>query len=80
MIIRGANREFLSGIPAEFSQGIEALLIDDWRHEKRQLETDDAIYVANPNGGGYFRGSVASLDFDLERLNAFVDAFLFACF
>ena len=41
--------------------------------------TDDAIYVEKAEGG-YIRSPVASLDFDLEMLNAFIDAFLVACF
>ena len=41
--------------------------------------SDDTIYVEQADGG-YFRPPVASLDYDLERLNAFVDAFLIACF
>jgi len=44
------------------------------------LWTDDAIYVQQAGGGGYWRPPVASLDYDPERLNAFVDAFLISVF
>ena len=50
-----------------------------WRVNHMKVITDDAIYVEHASGG-YFRPAVTSIDFDLEMLNAFIDAFLFACF
>ena len=79
-IIRAEEREFLASIPPALVPSFEATLISNWRFAKMKVETDDAIYVENPTGGGYFRGPVVSVDFDLEMLNAFVDAFLVACF
>jgi hypothetical protein len=79
-IVREAERDFLAALPPGMASTMEALLIDRWRHDRMRLETDDAIYVEHATGGGYFRGPVASLDFDLEMLNAFIDAFLVGCF
>jgi hypothetical protein len=79
-IVREEEREFLESIPPEWAPSIEANLIWRWRDAKRKVQSDDTIYVENPTGGGYFRGPVVSIDYDLEMLNAFVDAFLVACF
>ena len=79
-IVRAEEREFLASVPPEWVPSIEANLISNWRDKKMKVESDDMIYVQNPSGGGYFRGPVVSADFDLEMLNAFVDAFLVACF
>jgi len=79
-IVREEEREFLASIPPEWAPSIEANLIWRWRDAKRKIQSDDVIYVENPAGGGYLRGPVVSIDFDLDMLNAFVDAFLVACF
>lgn len=50
-----------------------------WRVNHMKVVMDDAIYVEHPSGG-YFRPAVTSIDYDLEMLNAFVDAFLITCF
>ena len=80
-IVREEEREFLDSIPADVLPSIEATLVFNWRQNRMKVENDDAIYVEGPTtGGGYFRGPVVSIDFDLEMFNAFIDAFLFACF
>lgn len=63
----------------DLAKKMEPALVENWRINKMKVITDDAIYVEGA-AGGYFRPPVTSLDFDLERLNAFIDAFLFACF
>ncbi len=57
----------------------EASAIWLWRVNHMKVVSDDAIYVEQPSGS-YFRSPVTSIDFDLERLNAFIDAFLCVCF
>ena len=54
-------------------------MIFNGRMDKMKVVSDDVINVEKPEGG-YFRQPVASIDFDIDRLNAFVDAFLIACF
>src|SRR5713101_6376672 len=76
-ILDGAIR-FLASLPPDVVGSIEATLVSNWRHARTKVENDDAIYVQDPaTGGGYFRGPVVSIDYDLEMLNAFIDAFLF---
>ena len=78
--VREEEREFLASLPPDVVGSIEATLVSNWRHARTKVENDDAIYVQDPaTGGGYFRGPVVSIDYDLEMLNAFIDAFLFAC-
>ncbi len=42
---------------------------------KLKLISDDVIRVEQPEGRGYVRLPVASMDFDVEKINAFIDAF-----
>lgn len=79
-ILRQEHREFYEVVPAHVMRGMEPILIRNWRMSKMKVLSDDAIYVEQPDGGGYLRHPVTSIDFDLEMLNAFIDAFLIACF
>jgi hypothetical protein len=80
-IVREEEQEFLESLPPDVRPSFEATLVYNWRQNRMKVENDDVIYVQDPTtGGGYFRGPVVSIDFDLQMLNAFIDAFLFACF
>jgi hypothetical protein len=80
-VLREEESEFLASLPPEVVAPVEAMLVSNWRHGRMKVENDDAIYVQDPTtGGGYFRAPVVSIDYDLQMLNAFIDAFLFACF
>jgi hypothetical protein len=68
------------GLPADVYKTLEPLLISNWRISKLRLINDDVIRVEQPDGRGYLRHPVASIDFDIARINAFIDAFLVGCF
>ena len=78
-ILRAEDPDFYKIMPAELVKEYEAVMISNWRVDKMKVVSDDVINVEKPEGG-YLRQPAASIDFDLERLNAFVDAFLVACF
>jgi hypothetical protein len=78
-IIRKEEHEFLSMVPSEFRQTVEATLISNWRHRHLSVENDDAIYVEKADGRAYLRGPVVSVDHDLVQLTTFVETFLDAC-
>lgn len=78
-ILREEDPDFYKVMPPHIIKAMEPTSIYLWRMKKMKVISDDAIYVEQAKGG-YFRSPVASLDFDLERLNAFIDAFLIACF
>jgi hypothetical protein len=70
--VREEEREFLTALTPEFVHVFELNLIWNWRRDKMEVETDDAIHVQAPTGGGYLRGPVASIDFrpsDVECLH-----------
>lgn len=79
-ILRKEDPETYRVLPPDLIRAVAPVLIDNWRLSKMKVITDDAIYVERADGSGYFRNPVASIDFDLERVNAFIDAFLVGCF
>ena len=79
-ILREEDPDLFAVFPAHFMKAMEQMLIQNWRLDKMKVISDDAIYVEQADGGGYFRQPVLSIDHDLERLNAFIDAFLVGCF
>jgi hypothetical protein len=79
-ILRQEDPEIYEILPAHVVKALEPMLIQNWRLARMKVVSDDAIYVEQPDGSGYFRQPVTSIDFDLEMLNAFVDAFLVGCF
>jgi len=79
-ILRQEQQELYEVLPAHVMRATEPMLIQNWRMAKMKVLSDDAIYVEQPDGGGYVRHPVTSIDFDLEMLNAFIDAFLVGCF
>ena len=78
-ILREEDSEFDKIVPPELLREWEPTRIYLWRLSKMKLISDDAIFVES-SAGGYFRSPVASVDFDVERINAFIDAFLIGCF
>jgi len=78
-ILRREDPDFYEMFPPPIAKALEPIQIANWRLSKMKVVTDDAIYVEQA-GKSYVRAPVASIDFDLERLNAFIDAFLVACF
>jgi len=78
-ILREEDSEFDTIVPPELLREWEPTRIYLWRLSKMKLISDDAIFVES-SAGGYFRSPVASVDFDVERINAFIDAFLIGCF
>ena len=79
-IIRRDRSTSYEIIPPHMMRTLEPMLIQNWRLSKMKVISGDAIYVEQPDGRGYVRQAVTSIDFDLEMLNAFIDAFLIACF
>ena len=78
-VLREEDPEFYELFPPNLIKDWERTQIYNWRISKMKLITDDAIYVEK-TGSGYLRSPVASIDFDLERVNSFIDAFLVGCF
>jgi len=78
-ILREEDPEFYELFPPNLIKDWERTQIYNWRISRMKLITDDAIYVEK-TGSGYLRSPVASIDFDLERVNSFIDAFLVGCF
>jgi hypothetical protein len=71
--------DFYKGLPQRFVKDVERMRIENWRHDKMKIVSDDVINIEKAEGG-YLRHPVASIDFDLARINAFIDAFLVGCF
>ena len=78
-ILREEDPELYEVLPPDLIKEFEPVAISNWRLDKMNVISDDVIYVEEAQGG-YFRSPIASIDFDVERVNAFIDAFLVACF
>ena len=65
------------------SETIEALQpswIADWRWKKMEIVAPGVIRITKPDGTGYMRDPVISVDYDLSNLMAVMDAFLVGLF
>lgn len=63
----------------ESLNAVKSLMISNWRIDKMQTVASDMTFI-NKGKDSYFRNFVVSIDYDLERLNAMIDAFLFSLF
>lgn len=71
--------DFYSLLPPEFMQSVEPWLVDIARTKKMKVLADDMVLI-DRKGRGYFRSPVVSIDYDLRRLDAVIDAFLIKLF
>jgi hypothetical protein len=78
-ILHVEDPDFYKGLPHDLVKGVERMRIESWRQNKLKIVSDDVINIEKVEGG-YLRQPVASIDFDLARINAFIDAFLVGCF
>jgi hypothetical protein len=78
-ILRKEDPNFDKFLPQHLVKEFEAMMVFNWRIDKMKVVSDDVINVEKAEGG-YLRQPVASIDFDIERLNAFIDGFLIGCF
>jgi hypothetical protein len=78
-ILRDEDPDFYTILPPGLVKDLEPMMIANWRLNKMKIVSDDVINIEKAEGG-YFRQPVASIDFDLDRINAFIDAFLVGCF
>ncbi len=78
-ILRAEEPDFNEGLPPDLVTQCESMRIAEWRAARRRTITEDAIYVERRGGGGHLWHPMASLDFDLAKLDAIIDASLDAC-
>lgn len=67
----------LSTMPNKNLEAVRSLMIYNWRMTRMQTLAQGIIFI-NKGDNSYFRNPATSIDYDLERLNAIIDAFLFA--
>jgi hypothetical protein len=63
----------------EFMKKYEPLMVWHWRISKMKIIAEDLVRLEGSKGM-YMRSPVLSIDYDLERVTAVMDAFLFALF
>lgn len=77
--VRTEFSDFYSDLPQELMRTLEPTLIGWCRNQARRVIAEGVVYIER-KGRRYMRNPVASVDYDLERLNAVIDAFLIALF
>lgn len=78
-IARQENAEMYHFMPSELVELFEPQLIYHWRMSKMKIMAPNVVVIEKETGG-YFRSPIISLDFDLNMLNAIIDAFLVGLF
>jgi len=77
--LREEDPEFYDVMPPHVATALEPTRIWHWR--MRHLETvGENVVVVKGKAGNYMRGAVVSIDYDLEMLEAAMDAFLVGTF
>lgn len=78
-IIRKENAFMYSVLPAEIMKDLESQMVWHWRVSKMKVVLPSMVLIKG-RIGEYMRDPVMSVDYDLERLNALIDAFLIKLF
>jgi hypothetical protein len=77
--LRAEDPEFYTKIPPEFLATLEPMRINQWRLAQYRTVGENVIVVKG-RSGTWIRGAAGSIDYDLEMLDAVIDAFLVALF
>lgn len=67
-------------LDAPFIDAMQPTWIADWRMKKMEIGAPSMVMVSKPDGRGYMRDPVISVDHDLSYLIAVIDAFLVSLF
>jgi len=63
-----------------YIEEIEPMLISTWRADQMKIIAPSMVVIQDKNGNTYMRDPVISLDYDLNMLNAVMDAFIVRLF
>lgn len=74
-IVRKENADVFKILPEPIVKILESQMIYHWRMKKMKRMAHNIVYIKR-NDGEYFRSPVGSIDYDLARLTAVMDAFL----
>ncbi len=80
-ILREKNKIIHDNLFTKFLiKQIEPILIDAWRVRQMKVIAPSMVAIQGKNGKAYMRDPVMSLDYDLNMLNAVMDAFIVKLF
>ncbi len=79
VLVKEEYADFYMDLPPELMQQLEPSLINQWRLQNMQIISEGVVFIER-KGRRYMRNTVVSIDYDIERLNAVLDAFLVTLF
>jgi len=78
-LVKEEYADFYMDLPPELMKQFEPSLINQWRLQNRRIIAEGVVFIER-KGRRYMRNPVVSIDYDIERLNAVLDAFLVTLF
>ena len=79
-IIKKEHSEMYRVFPESYMKEQEPMMIANWRAKNMKMIAPSMVVIKKKNGTGYFRDPVVDVDYDLNMLNAIIDAFLVKLF
>jgi len=71
------DEKWILDLPTDSIESIKALKIYIWKTNRLQRISHNMIVINKKDGRSYCREAIGSLNYDIDRLNVFIDAFMF---